>query len=293
MENKKILIVDNEMDTRLVLEKGLIAEGYSVITAYNGNNALSIARSKYPDLIILDRVLGDMLGEEVAARLREDPKTKDIPIIFLRALFSAKDEVEREHVFDNEKMFTKPYDMKKLLTVIEELLSVSGRKSISHKSSEGDRLMNTKISVLVIDDEEDVRTVLEYRLKSDGFDVYSAADGSAGLKIASEKRPDVILLDWVMPKMNGLEVLSGLRQNERAKDIIVFMLTAKNMMDDLSTALANGAHDYIVKPFDGAELGQRIRSMLRAVKKIKSDNAHKSEEEIILSSRAIDTFYRN
>ena len=60
--------------------------------------------------------------------------------------------------------------------------------------------MNTKISVLVIEDEKDVRKVLEYSLKSDGFDVYSAADGPAGLKIAGEKRPDVILLDWVMPK---------------------------------------------------------------------------------------------
>jgi len=119
---KKILIVDDEMDTRLVLEKGLTAEGYSVITAYNGKNALSIARSKYLDLIILDRVLGDMLGEEVAAKLREDPRTKDIPIIFLSALFSKRDEMEMGHVFGDEKMFAKPYDMEKLLTAIEELL---------------------------------------------------------------------------------------------------------------------------------------------------------------------------
>ena len=153
--------------------------------------------------------------------------------------------------------------------------------------------MNTKISVLIIDDEEDIRKVLERRLKSDGFDVYSATDGPTGLKIANEKKPDAILLDWVMPKMNGLEVLSKLKQDERTRDIIVFMLTAKNMMDDVLTAFANGADDYIPKPFDGAELGQRIRSMLRAVKKIKRDNAHESEEEIILSRRAIDTFHRN
>ena len=131
--------------------------------------------------------------------------------------------------------------------------------------------MNTKISVLVIEDEKDIRKVLECRLKSDGFDVYLAADGPTGLKIADEKKPDVILLDWIMPKMSGLEVLSKLKQDERTKDIIVFMLSAKNMMDDVSTALANGADDYIPKPFDGVELGQRIRSMLSAVKKIKMD----------------------
>ena len=149
--------------------------------------------------------------------------------------------------------------------------------------------MNTKVSILVIEDEKDVRKVLKYSLKSDGFDVYSAADGPAGLKIAGEKRPDVILLDWVMPKMTGLEVLSELRQNERTKDIIVFMLTAKNMVDDVSTALASGAHDYIIKPFDGAELGQRIMSMLRAVKKLKEDSVRESEKVVSISHKAIDT----
>jgi DNA-binding response OmpR family regulator len=124
--------------------------------------------------------------------------------------------------------------------------------------------MDKKIAVLIIEDETDLRKMLEYRLITNGFKVYSAADGSAGLKMAKEKRPDVILLDWVMPEMNGLEVLSKIRHDDTTKDIIVFMLTAKNMMDDISTALANGANDYIPKPVDGAELGQRIMSMLEA-----------------------------
>ncbi len=140
--------------------------------------------------------------------------------------------------------------------------------------------MNKKISVLVIEDEKDIRILLEYNLKLDGFKVYSAADGAVGLKMASEKRPDVILLDWVMPKMNGLEVLSELRQDERTKDIIVFMLTAKNMMDDLDAAFASGAHDYIIKPFDGAELGKRIMDMFRAVKKLKEENVRESEKVV-------------
>ena len=140
--------------------------------------------------------------------------------------------------------------------------------------------MNKKISVLVIEDEKDIRILLEYNLKLDGFKVYSAADGPAGLKIASEKTPDVILLDWVMPKMDGLEVLSELRHDERTKDIIVFMLTAKNMMDDLETVLASGADDYITKPFDGAELGQRIMGMFRVVKKLKEENIRESEKVV-------------
>jgi DNA-binding response OmpR family regulator len=86
-----------------------------------------------------------------------------------------------------------------------------------------------------------------------------------------EKKPDVILLDWVMPKMNGLKVLSKIRHDERTKDIIVLMLTAKNMMDDVETALANGADDYIPKPFKGAELGPRIMSILGVLREQKGD----------------------
>jgi len=139
--------------------------------------------------------------------------------------------------------------------------------------------MNKNISVLLIDDETDIRKVLKYNLELDGFDVYSAANGPTGLKIAREKKPDVILLDWVMPKMDGLEVLAKLRDNERTRDIIVFMLTAKNMMDDVATALANGADDYIPKPFEGAELGIRILSMFEAMRKRKSGDVCESESE--------------
>ena len=123
---RKILIVDDEMDVRLMLEKRLSAEGYFVSTAYNGNKGLALAKSNRPDLIILDRALGDMLGEEVAARLKEDPKTKDISIIFLSALFSKKDEIKRCHTFNDSPMFAKPYDTEELVTTIEELLQKKG-----------------------------------------------------------------------------------------------------------------------------------------------------------------------
>lgn len=128
MDKKKILIVDDEMDVRLMLEKSLASEGYSAITAGNGNDAISLAKAKCPDLIILDRVLGDMLGEEVAAKLKEYPKTKNIPVLFLSALFSKEEEIEKEHVFGGHVMFAKPYDIERLLTAIDKLLQ--GEKRI-------------------------------------------------------------------------------------------------------------------------------------------------------------------
>ena len=128
MRKKTILIVDDDMDARLALEKELVAEGYFVFTAYSGNNALCLVRSKCPDLIILDSVLGDMSGKEVAARLKGDPRTNRVPIIFLDALSLAEDEVEMERVVTGENTFAKPYDARKLLATLEEFLFASGAK---------------------------------------------------------------------------------------------------------------------------------------------------------------------
>ena len=117
-------------------------------------------------------------------------------------------------------------------------------------------------TILVIEDEERIRTVLKYNLELDGFEVYLAEDGQAGLELASEKRPDLILLDWMMPGLDGLQVLSELKNDERTKGIPVFMLTAKSMMAEVGRALYEGADDYITKPFDVVELGQILKDKL-------------------------------
>ena len=122
--------------------------------------------------------------------------------------------------------------------------------------------MSGQISVLVVEDEEHIRNILEYNLKLDGFEVCVAEDGRKGLELARQMRPDVILLDWMMPEMNGLEVLSELKKDEQTKHIPVFMLTAKAMIRDVREALSEGADDYITKPFDATELAQTIRSKL-------------------------------
>ncbi|HPS54139.1 MAG TPA: response regulator [Sedimentisphaerales bacterium] len=119
---RKILFADDEMDVRLMFEKRFTFEGYSVITAYNGNQALSLAKSECPDVIVLDMVLGDKTGEEVALKLKEDPKTRDIPVIFLSALFSKEDEVLKCDNLNGICVFAKPYDAEELLSRIEGLL---------------------------------------------------------------------------------------------------------------------------------------------------------------------------
>ena len=122
--------------------------------------------------------------------------------------------------------------------------------------------MNKRISILVIDDEEHIRVVLDDNLKLDGFEVHLAADGYTGLELARQERPKVILLDWMMPGMDGLEVLSELKYDRRTEHIPVFMLTAKGMLGDIDRAFDVGADDYLTKPFDPIQLGKTIRKKL-------------------------------
>jgi len=132
--------------------------------------------------------------------------------------------------------------------------------------------MSKWISVLVVDDDEIVRKVLKYDLKLDGFKVYLAEDGPTGIKLAQENRPELILLDWMMPGMDGLEVLSELRHDERTEDIPVFMLTGRGAMADLNRAIDVGADDYIKKSLNLKELSGIVKERWKEYKRKRRAN---------------------
>lgn len=120
--------------------------------------------------------------------------------------------------------------------------------------------MSKWTQVLIIEDDEIVHKVLRRILKLYGFKAYLAKDGPTGIKLAQEKKPEFILLDWIMPDMDGLEVLTELKHNKKTEHIPVFMLTGKGMIGDLDQAFEIGADDYITKPLDLTQLGKIIKA---------------------------------
>lgn len=123
-------------------------------------------------------------------------------------------------------------------------------------------------TVLLVEDEEHIRLVVEYNLRHDGFEVYIAENGPCALEAARKVVPDAILLDWMLPGMDGLEVLTELKHDKTTEHIPVFMLTAKGMPSDINRALELGADDYITKPFDPRQLGEIIRKKLQQYEKV-------------------------
>src|SRR6266487_1999507 len=125
-------------------------------------------------------------------------------------------------------------------------------------------------SVLVVDDDPDVARFVEVNLRSAGYEVQVATDGEEALEKAVGARPDLILLDVMMPKLDGFEVAQRLRRDPRTSSTSIIMLTAKALSSDKVLGLSSGADDYIIKPFDPVELLARVKGTLRRAREMRA-----------------------
>jgi DNA-binding response OmpR family regulator len=116
--------------------------------------------------------------------------------------------------------------------------------------------------VLVADDDDDIRALIVFRLERAGYEVLSAADGETALQLATEHRPDLAVLDVMMPKLDGYELTQRLRAQEETSRMPVILLTARAQEADVARGLEAGADDYIKKPFSPQELGARVQAIL-------------------------------
>jgi len=120
--------------------------------------------------------------------------------------------------------------------------------------------------ILVVEDEDSLATLLEYNLDKEGFHVRLCGDGEEALLIIDEKQPDLVVLDWMLPTVSGIEVCRRLRQRVQTRNLPIVMLTARGEESDRIRGLDTGADDYVVKPFSMTELSARIRAVLRRIR---------------------------
>jgi len=120
--------------------------------------------------------------------------------------------------------------------------------------------------VLVVEDEDALATLLKYNLDKEGHRVVVASDGEEALVLIDERQPDLVVLDWMLPKVSGIEVCRRLRAKAETKNMPIIMLTARGEESDRVRGLDTGADDYIVKPFSMSELAARVRAVLRRIR---------------------------
>lgn len=136
----------------------------------------------------------------------------------------------------------------------------------------------SKETILIVDDEEDILELIKYNLKNEGYTVLTAQSGELAIKVVKQSQPDLMVLDLMLPGIDGLDVTRYLRNHEHTLDMPIVMLTAKGEESDIITGLELGANDYISKPFSPMVLIARIRSILRRRRKAQGQKPEKIKQ---------------
>jgi DNA-binding response OmpR family regulator/anti-sigma regulatory factor (Ser/Thr protein kinase) len=202
-----ILVIDDDANVRDLMERFLTKEGYSVITAASGEDGLRLAKQLRPAAITLDVMMPGIDGWAMLAALKTDAYTHDIPVVMLTIL----DDRGRGFALGAADYVTKPIDWGRLGSILKKHASMPGAP------------------ILIIDDDRNHRELISRWLTKEGWPVLEAGNGIEGLKQLEEHRPALILLDLMMPEMDGFGFVEELRRREEYTGIPVVMITAKDL----------------------------------------------------------------
>lgn len=266
---ERILVIDDRHSLVWFIQRTLQHKGFDVITAYDGAEGLRKAGEENPDVIILDTIMPRMDGFEVYRQLQQDTDTTGTPVLFLtidekvdrkklKALnhrrFLLRNRYRQEHIPDAATDFlVKPFATEAIIDRVSALLQSKKYKEDSKAVSSGKPL------ILIVDDAHSLVRLAERTLQKEGFDVITAYDGLDGLRKVRDEKPDLIILDIVMPELDGVQVLQSIRQRTTTP---VIMLTSEHEMDTVKRTLALGADGYVVKPVSTTALVARVKETL-------------------------------
>ncbi|MBW1809548.1 MAG: response regulator [Deltaproteobacteria bacterium] len=242
----RVLVVDDDLDTAYVIKGLLISQGYSVMLANSGDQALSLARERHPDLIIMDIRMPNLDGLQVTEILQHDPETREIPVLVVSVTGSEED----AYRVGASAYLPKPVTLERLKTTVGKLLDSSS-------------LVTRMFTVLIVDDDPAIRAVCKEVLEGQGYSILEAECGSEALEILSKNTVDAILLDLMLPDFDGFQVTEKVRSERSTADIPIIFISARGKTFDKVKAFKMGADDYMVKPFDALELGARVDTVIK------------------------------
>jgi signal transduction histidine kinase/CheY-like chemotaxis protein len=203
-----VLIIDDDKATHDLLERDFLDQGYEVLHAMGGREGLKVAKATRPNVITLDIIMPDLDGWSVLKALKDDPELREIPVV-LATIMADRD---MGFALGAADFLTKPFERDALLQAVNR-----------HRRGGG------AAQVLVVDDDAKTRDMLRRTLQKEGWSVAEAIDGREALGHLERSRPALVLLDLIMPEMDGFEVLERMRQEGAWRDIPVIIVTAKDL----------------------------------------------------------------
>ena len=240
-----VLVVEDDLPTSELFTVNLVKSGYSVIHAYNGIEAIEKAKEYKPFAILLDVMIPKKDGWEVLSDLKSDKTTRNIPVV----ITSMIDNKDLGYALGATDYLVKPIDKETLIKTLSEFTLTTKRKK-------------RQVNILLIDDEEITHKMISKILEPEGFNLLHAYTGDEGLKIAIEYKPDLILLDLIMPDVNGFEVAENIKKHPVSSQIPIFIITSKDLTVEERMRLSNNIDRVIGKRiFSSEELTRSIREL--------------------------------
>jgi len=204
LKEKSVLVIDDEFDARMLVTHMIEELGCRVIAASTGEQGLRMAREFRPDLITLDLLMPDMTGWDVLKTIKADPQLRQIPVVVVSIVAREN----RGKILGAVDVLEKPLAREELLAVLQRTLS-------------------TERKLLVVDDDEDARRLIAAFLSDEGYEIRTASNGREALDLLAPFSPDLVILDLMMPVMDGMEFLDTIRADSRYRHLPVIIVTAK------------------------------------------------------------------
>lgn len=279
MNPKKILIVEDDSVLRDVLVEKLSKTGYAVESAEDGEVAMTkLHAGLNPDVILLDILMPKKNGMEVMEEMNADENLKKIPIIIIsnsgqpveierakalgakdfliKAIFDPSEVLDKVKAMLGEVSAAAPAQEPVNVSVSQAIIREDAQKGAAAPKGGG-------YGVLVVEDDKFLRELFIRKLFSDGFKVENAIDANGVFEILGRWKPDIILLDLILPGVDGFEILSRIKKDDAIKDIPVIVLSNLGQQEDIDRAMALGAKDFMVKAnFTLDEIIARVRTIL-------------------------------
>lgn len=274
--NKILVIEDHQLNLELVTDL-LEASGFFVFSAPSAEEGLRMARELSPQLVLMDFSLPGMDGLSATKNLKANPATRHLSVVGLTA-HAMKGDEELALNAGCDGYLTKPIDTRTFIESIKRFIASanSGQKAndILEKGTDCGEISDAKSArsgkasslgfVLVVDDEEQNRTLLCDPLEARGYEVAEAENGIQALQKIAARLPDVILLDLMMPKMDGFEVCRRLRKDPATSHIPILMITALSERKERLAGIEAGANDFLNKPVDIQDVALRVKNAIQA-----------------------------
>ena len=259
-DQKTILIIEDEKTLGEILTTKLREEGFHAVWELDGEAGLQKMRAEKPDLILLDIVMPKMDGYEVLEAMSKDKTLKQIPVVVIS---NSGQPVEIERILTlgaKDYIVKAQFSPEEVLGKIRKYLGGDEKKSGAADASQKKR---SGIKVLIIEDDPFLSSLAGGRLKKEGYNVTVAADGQQGLDSLKKDIPDLVLLDIVMPLLDGFEVLKRMKADETMKDVPVVIFSNLGQEHEIEEGKKLGAEDFLVKAkFTLREVIEKMEAIL-------------------------------